>query len=143
MNTKKLKTKKLKAKCWRTFSNYIRMRDCLETTGTTERGRCCTCGKIIPYKGSHAGHFLPGRHNANLFDEHGCHLQCVHCNTYLQGAGAEYYKFMLNKYGQKEIDRLMKQNRTTKKWKPGELKELEQHFRDKIGEITCSKNLPF
>jgi len=142
VSTKKETTKSLKVKCWRAFSIYIRLRDCLKTY-STEQGFCCSCGKRVAYKKGHAGHFLSGRHNAILFEETCCHLQCIHCNTYLQGNGAGYYKFMLREYGQKEIDRLMRLDKTTRLWKSGELKEMTKEFKNKTVALRASENLPF
>jgi len=132
-----------KEKCWRAFSRFVRLRDCLKTTKTTDWGVCCSCGKKVSYKGSQAGHFLAGRWNAILFEETCCALQCAHCNLFLQGNGAGYYKFMLKEYGQKEIDRLMKLHKTTRKWKSGELKEMTQEFKDKTIALRASEKLPF
>lgn len=132
-----------KKETWTAFSRYVRLRDCLKTTKTPDFGLCCSCGKRVAYKECHAGHFLSGRHNAILFEETCCALQCIHCNTYIQGNGAGYYKFMLREYGQEEIDRLMRLDKTTRKWKSGELKEMTKMFKDKTIALRSSKKLPF
>lgn len=44
--------------CWAAFSKYVRIRDCLRTTGTTVAGVCVTSRKVIPMKGNDAGHFV-------------------------------------------------------------------------------------
>ena len=131
-----------KEKCWRAFSRYVRLRDCLKT-GSPDWGLCCSSGVRVPYKGGHAGHFIAGRHNAILFEETNCHLQSNYDNTYLQGNGAGYCKFMLKEYGQEEIDRLMRLDKTTRKWKSGELKEMTKMFKDKTIALRSSKSLPF
>ena len=88
-----------KKKAWTWFSKYIRTRDCIETTGTPDYGICCTCGKQFPFNKLQAGHFVPGRTNALLFREKGCHAQCIGDNMYKGGAWVEYERFMLEKYG--------------------------------------------
>jgi hypothetical protein len=70
----------VKKKCWKEFSAYIRLRDCLETTGKTTEGLCYTCGRVYPngkVGGLQAGHFIPGRHNSILFDFDMVKSQCL------------------------------------------------------------------
>lgn len=35
-----------KKKTWKVFSEYIRLRDCLETTGREDMGKCCKSRSI-------------------------------------------------------------------------------------------------
>ena len=61
-----------KRKAWDEFSRYVRLRDAIKTTQTKEWAVCCSCGKTYPAFGTgcgQAGHFVPGRGNAILFDE--------------------------------------------------------------------------
>lgn len=80
---------------WPTFSTYIRTRDCIRTTGNRLYGKCVTCGKRKLFKKLQAGHFIPGRTDAILFDDRQVHAQCHQCNMYLQGMWHKYYLFML------------------------------------------------
>ena len=102
-----------KDKCWDLFSEIIRLRDCKETMGRTDWGKCCTCGIIKPFDELDAGHFIPGHHNAVYFDMRNVHAQCRHCNRFLEGNGPEYTPFMLKKYGQEVIDELKELNKQT------------------------------
>jgi hypothetical protein len=63
----------VKKKAWAAFSEYVRTRDCLRTTGCASFGLCITCGKRNHFKLLQAGHFIAGRHNAVLFSEKGVH----------------------------------------------------------------------
>lgn len=116
---------KLKNSVWRQFSIFIRKRD------ANENGlvRCCTCGRAAHWKGAHAGHFLPQRRNAILFDERGVHAQCLECNINIGGNPEEYEKFMLEKYGLEVVEELRRQSTQTVKWLPDELKSLLAHYR--------------
>jgi len=122
---KKLTDGQLKKKVWKQFSIYIR------TRGADEDGlnKCTTCEVRKFWKDLHAGHFIRGRLNSNLFDERGCHPQCYSCNVGAQGNVVLYYKFMLATYGQEVIDELLEQNNKTRKWRPGELKQLLDKYR--------------
>jgi hypothetical protein len=107
-----MKIQSTKKRAEKIFHTYIRMRDCLETTGTLTRGRCFTCNKVYPVDALEAGHFY---HNGNDFDERNLHAQCTHCNHFLSGNGVEYYPKMLSKYGQEVIDELKAKKRQIQK----------------------------
>lgn len=131
----KITLSKQKAKTWFQFSRYIRLRDCLLTTGTTTTGKCVSCLKITPFKQGHAGHFIPGRSGTNLFDELGVHFQCGVCNLWKKGNWAGYYEYMREHYGQDTIDELLKRNHQIKKYTVSELQELEEKYKAKAKEL--------
>lgn len=84
---------------WPVFSRYIRTRDCLATTGTETHGKCVTCGRTLAFGKLQAGHFIPGRTDAILFDEDQVYAQCYRCNMKLQGMWHKYFLFMQVKFG--------------------------------------------
>ena len=88
----KIKRKGSSAKqtAWKNFSDYIRLRDCLKTTGSAEYCKCVTCGEIVPYEKIQSGHAISGRTNGILFDEDIVRGQCVKCN---RGGGGETQAF--------------------------------------------------
>jgi hypothetical protein len=90
----------LKLNAWVAFSKYIRLRDCLKTTGTLTNGKCITCGKLLNIGFSDAGHFVSRRYNSVLFDEQNVHLQCRYCNRYLNGNLLEYRRQLIKLYGE-------------------------------------------
>jgi hypothetical protein len=91
----KSQKKRLHAKAWKIFSQYIRQRD---------KGICFTCGTKKPWKEMHAGHFKHGRLD---FDEMNVHCQCIYCNTYLHGNLGEYGIKLVKKYGLKKVQDLI------------------------------------
>jgi hypothetical protein len=117
-------------KAWIQFSRYIRLRDCIATTGTTTHGKCCTCGEYRHFKGLQAGHFVSGRRNAQLFDEIGVNAQCKRCN-YDGGRPAAYHAFMLEKHGEAAIAECMALRWKYKKFTIPELQDLEREYREK------------
>jgi len=129
---------KAKAKAWREFSRYIRLRDAVLTTGTTEYAKCVTCGKTFAIERMHAGHFLPGRTNAILFDERGVHAQCIACNIYAAGRQAEYYLYMLGRYGQTVIDDLVHIKVQCIKRTPEALLKMAKEYRRRTSAILAS-----
>lgn len=123
MTKAKNPTKKARAKAWAAFSKFIRARDCVLTCGTTDYGKCCTCGKVFEYGRLQAGHFIPGRNNAILFDPRCVHAQCVGCNIYANGRQPVYYQFMIEKYGRDAVDELFRQANLS-------MKLTEQDYQD-------------
>jgi hypothetical protein len=79
-----------KRKAWKAFSDYIRLRDSLKTTGGPDYCKCITCGKVVPYEQIQCGHAIGGRTNGILFDEELCNGQCRSCNV---DHGGEYQMF--------------------------------------------------
>ena len=80
-----VKRKRLKSKAWNAFSDYIKDRDCLATTGSLGRGVCYTCGKEFERKDLQAGHLKNGRTYSILFDEENVKIQCKTCNIFKNG----------------------------------------------------------
>jgi len=122
-----------KGKAWKAFSDYIRLRDCLKTTGSPAVCICVTCKKPTPYARIQAGHAIAGRNNSILLHPDIVHGQCSGCNGF-GGNYASYSIWMIKEYGLpmwEEYERLSKQTLPMKeyqwreeaeKWK----KELEK-----------------
>jgi rubredoxin len=83
-----------KRKAWRAFAEYIKMRDCLSTTGDAEKFKCYTCGKIFDREYGDASHAIGGRTNGILFDEDIVKLCCQSCNR-LHGGEYQMFKYRL------------------------------------------------
>ena len=133
-----MKTKskaKLKKEVWELFSKYVRVRDCLETTGCASFGLCITCGKRYHFKLLQAGHFIPGRHNANLFSKKGTHAQCYNCNINLRGNTLEYRRQIIKLYGQGYDEILEAEARQIKKFSVAELTEMKEYYTQKVKEL--------
>lgn len=122
----KTEKQKWKEKAWSWFSKYIRKRDSLGDVFM-----CCSCGKVYPIKGAQAGHFIPGRNNAVLFEENGVHAQCYSCNMHKSGNWPGYYEFMLEEYGQIEIDRQLSQRNKIIKYTASDYQEIAMKYKDK------------
>lgn len=135
-SAKKPTLTKLKNKLWPIFSAYIRARDCLKTTGCTSFGLCVTCDKRYHFKLLQAGHFIPGRHNANLFSEKGTHAQCYNCNINLKGNTLEYRRRIIEMYGEGADLELEKEDRQIKKFSEAELLEMIETYKLKLAELN-------
>jgi len=137
INTKKKPTlTQLKNKLWPIFSLWIRMRDCLKTTGCAFFGLCITCGKRYHIKLLQAGHFIPGRHNANLYSEKGTNAQCYNCNINLKGNTLVYRRKIIEMYGFGADEELEKEDKQIKQFTEQELLEKIDYYKDKIKNLT-------
>ena len=89
---------------WRNFSRYIRLRDSLATTGTTDYCKCVTCGNVVSKSYLEAGHAFPGRTNGILFDEDLVYGQCRHCNRAREGEEQAFRIFLVQLHSQAWYD---------------------------------------
>ena len=138
--TAKVKSKsKLKKEVWKIFSEYIRLRDCLKTTGTPDWGKCVTCGKEVSIKACDAGHAVPGRGNAILFDETCTHLQCKRCNGPLGGNLLEYRRAIIRMYGEGYDEYLEQKARKPSDFQVWELETMKDVYREKIKKLKEGK----
>jgi len=111
------------------------MRDCLETTGCPSFGLCITCSKRYHFKLLQAGHFISGRHNANLFSERGTHAQCYNCNINLRGNTLEYRRQIIRLYGEGADTELEREAQEIRKFTVDELIELKAYYGQKVKEL--------
>ena len=139
---KKTPYQRQKAKTWSAFSKMIRTRDCLLSTGSLEYGECCTCGKVYEFRRLQAGHYIPGRTNANLFDVQGVHAQCIGCNMYGRGKPQEYHMYMAGRYDEEVLEAMRVKAKKTKKYSLLELKEMEIGYLRMLELMTETERVP-
>lgn len=120
---------------WKWFSKYIRLRDCLRTTGQIEYGRCISCGKIFPFGEGQAGHYIPGRRDAYLYEETNCHFQCVYCNYHLHGNTSKQMPILIELYGKTEIERLETLRHVKRSIKDPERRAIATEYRLKCKDL--------
>jgi len=123
--------KKAKDAAWLAFARYIKLRDCLQTTGTKTHCKCVTCGKIVTGSQLHAGHAIAGRGNSILLHEDLVSGQCAGCNHFKNGNYAVYSIVIIDKYGIEEWHKfvaLSKQSKTVKEW---EWREKAEYYKEK------------
>lgn len=124
--------KKEEKKAKEIFSQYVRKRSCVETTGDTDYCKCITCGNIISYQEIQCGHFVSGRTNSLFFEETNSHGQCGVCNTSMDGNPEIYRKKMTDRYGEEEVERLELLRHSIRKIGEAEFKEIHAKFRAKF-----------
>lgn len=131
---------KAKNKAWAAFSLYVRTRDCILTTGTTEWGACVTCGKVKHIKELQAGHYVDGRSNSVLFVEEIVNAQCYSCNCMKNGNKDSYNLFMLKKYSKKKIESFIGLKYEQKKYTVNDYKNIEKKYIKKTEALNARSN---
>lgn len=128
-----------KDNAWKSFSIYIRTRDCIRFTGKPDQGKCITCNRPYPFKKLQAGHFIQGRGNAVLFDERLVYSQCLGCNgNPPMGKGGnyvEYFVFMEKEFGRGAIDELRQLKYETKIYKIPDFINIKDLYKIKTQEL--------
>lgn len=130
--TKKPSLRSLKKKVWKVFSQWIRLKDADEG-GTVQ---CYTCGCLMHWKESHAGHAIPGRHNAVLFDEDIVKTQCPKDNLF---GGGMYHVFatkLIKEHGMEWWEAKLAGAKQVVKWTAADLEEKLQFYNRKVSEIA-------
>ena len=93
---KKTDRQRAKECAWKAFAIFIKVRDCLFTTRTRDRGKCISCGFEFPIEKLDAGHYISGRGGAVLFSEEGVHAQCKVCNGIKHGNQLHYRRAIID-----------------------------------------------
>ena len=123
---KKPKIKTLKTKLDRVFSEYIRLRDSDSFGNCT----CITCGKELPWREIHNGHWISRAKLNTRFDERNCSAQCCGCNTFKNGEPQKYWIAMEEKYGREIMDELILKSNEIIKLTPDWYREKISYYND-------------
>ena len=130
-----MKKKEFKKKVWKKFSEFIRLKECLETTGSPDFGVCVTCSHVKPYKELQAGHFIDGRGNSVLFVEDLVHIQCYRCNCLMSGNKDSYTPYMIRRYGEEKVKKMYLLKHMSRSMSVLELEAIYQDCCQKIKEL--------
>ena len=130
---KKETAKTLKLKAWRKFSEYIR-RIHSDNDGNVV---CVTCGKLMHWKDSQAGHFVGSRNNTVLLREDLVHPQCAGCNVFLHGNQGKYVIFMMETYNltRRKIDSLLNLRHKTKRMTKADWEDEVVKWTEKLNKL--------
>jgi hypothetical protein len=118
-----------KAKAWREFARYIKLRDSIQTTGTKTDCICVTCGKRVSGSNLHAGHAIGGRGNSILLDPDIVHGQCSGCN--ITGNYGAYSIYMIKTYGLEMWEAMVARSKKPHPLKEFQWKELCAYWKEK------------
>lgn len=126
-----MKYKGPKGTAWKYFSLYIRLRDCVETTGHREWGKCITCGKTFNFKELQCGHAIGGRGNSILLDEDLCSAQCYACNICRNGEHGRFALKLIDKYDREWYEEALIRSKQPKPMKKSDWEEQAVFWKKK------------
>lgn len=126
---------KAKRKAWEAFSKYIRTRDAIKTTNTTEYAVCVTCPRQYHIKSMDAGHWISRGHTAVLFEERNVHAQCVYCNKGLDGNAEAYRRYIVSEYGEETAEELYILSKKSVKYSIADYEEIETYYKKKTQDL--------
>lgn len=119
----------LKKKAWKLLSEFIR-RSHADEGGTNQ---CYTCGRLMHWKESQAGHAIGGRRGAVLLDETIIKVQCCACNVFLRGNYPVFTTKLIKEKGMEWWEGKLEQSRQVRKWSRAELEEFIDSYKQKLG----------
>lgn len=125
---KKPTLKSLKNKAWKLVSEYVR-RSHADEGGTVS---CYTCGQLLFWKESHAGHAIPGRHNAVLYDVDIIRPQCPRDNLFMGGRYEIFTAKLIREKGLEWFEKKLSDARQTVKYTRADLEELIDTYKAKL-----------
>lgn len=131
MKKKKPKPKSLsslKKKAWTVFSQYIR-RSNADGYGICV---CYTCGERQQWKEAQAGHAIPGRHNAVLYDEEIVRVQCVACNIFKRGNYPIFTTKLIKAHGMEWWENKLARSRQTVKYTRTDIQEIIDKYTERL-----------
>lgn len=124
---------RLKAEAEQWVHAYVRLRDCLKTTGTYHHCKCFTCLADVDYKQIQAGHFLHGKLD---FDPDNMRGQCVNCNYSPRGMHDIYEIKLVRMYGEKWVEDLILRANQLQKKSRFELEEIISEYKAKCLQLS-------
>jgi len=128
---KKPSLSSLKKKCWKLFSEWVRRKDA--DAGGTEY--CFTCEKPFYWKSLQAGHGIPGRHNAVLFDEEIVKPQCPTCNIWKRGMHHVFATKLIQTHGMDWWEKKLDGARAVVKLTRTDIEEMIQTYKQKLAAL--------
>ena len=117
----------LKRKTDIAFSKYIRTQD-IDRNGEAE---CVTCGARLPWQRIQCGHFVSRVHLSTRFMVDplpNAFPQCMACNVWRRGAGAEMAAYIERTFGHGSIEKILEQKRKTVKFSRADYMDLIDKF---------------
>lgn len=113
---------------WCAFSSYIRHRDAIRTTGTLEYVKCFTCGTELKRRDSQAGHIIPRKYGAALYNPNVVFAQCQYCNYTMEGNHVLGFLNLCSMVGNDKATKICFDAMDKRSYQMAELDELELQF---------------
>lgn len=105
---KKVSVSVLSKQADKVFSEYIRKRDALKTTGWIEKITCSTCKETKDYSQFDCWHFVWRASRSTRWEEKNCTAQCKVCNNWWWWRQYEHWKEIDRRHWEWTADLLIK-----------------------------------
>jgi hypothetical protein len=109
-------------------SEYVRRKDADEG-GTVA---CFTCGELSYWKELHAGHAIPGRRNAVLYDVDIIKPQCARDNLFMAGRHDVFAAKLIKEHGLEWFEEKLSGARQVVKFTREDLEDLIACYKAKL-----------
>lgn len=126
-------------RAWNRFSQWIRVKYCIETTGFPFVGVCITCDKRFHISFLDAGHMKAGRSNSLLFHEDLVRPQCRIDNRSRNGRLQKFRRKMVEIHGEEKVAQWERQANEIKHDRDMDYKAIEDDYRERTNKLL----LPF
>jgi hypothetical protein len=113
------------------FNRWIRLRDCADKGGAN----CISCGLWFEYKQLQAGHYWHSKTSILRFDERNVNVECGNCNTFDHNHLINYRKGLVEKIGEKELEKMLSIKHVQLKMSPTEIKEKILCYKERLKEL--------
>lgn len=123
--------KSLKNKAWKVVSEYVRRKDADEG-GTVA---CYTCGDLYFWKELHAGHAIPGRRNAVLYDTDIIKPQCPRDNIFMGGRHEIFAAKLIRENGLEWFEAKLVGARQAVKLTRDDLEKIIETYKQKLEDL--------
>lgn len=133
---KKVSVSALTKKADKIFSEYIRTRDNLKTSGTLEKGVCITC-----WETSHSiqcWHFITRARKSVRWNEYNANGQCPWCNCWWWWRQYEHWLAIDNKYWLWTAETILKISNSDFKLTREYLESIIKEFSEKLDKLKSS-----
>ena len=117
----------LETKLWKIVSKVVRLSHA-DSNGLVT---CISCGKIIHWTESDAGHYITRRDKRFKYDMSNIFPQCKYCNRFLEGNKGLYRKHLVEKIGEQRV-LMLESKMQTHKISNIELEILIKEYTEKL-----------
>ena len=124
----------LKKSAWDLLSKIIRL-SYADEGGTVE---CYTCGRLMFWKESQAGHAIPGRTGAVLLDAEILRVQCVSCNVFHRGMYHVFTTKLIKENGMPWWECKLVESKKVMKWDRVKLEDKIESFKQRLKDLNES-----
>lgn len=126
---------KLKAKCDKVFSEYVRLYHSNEFGDCT----CYTCGAQMNWRKIQNGHLFSRGRLGTRFNFENCRPQCVGCNIMAKGNYQEFFPRMIDEVGADKVNDLRRMSLTPIKVSRQEYMDFIEFLSGQVAQMKQSK----